>query len=170
MASIIRPGSRTANSIIRRQEDVAGGVPMQSLKWWIQRVRFSNFTTAGVSQALDINATFTGNDFPPGVFICPGAYLDLVQVFAGGLIATATMILGDAGDPDALVTVSNVFTGATLGPIVTPAAAEYPDSNYESQFVPLLTLVTTTGNVNTATSGIVDIYIPYNIRPSARGA
>ncbi len=170
MAAIIRPGSRTSNSIIRRQENAGGGAAVRNDKWWIQRVRFSDFTTAGVTQALDLNVYFgVANAFPAGVFILPGSYINLVQVFAGGVVATAVMLLGDAGATNGLVTSSNVFTGATLGPTVTPAAAEYRLIQYEAGFLPLLTLTTTTGNVNTCTSGVVDVYIPYSVRPLNRG-
>ena len=128
----------------------------------------TDYTEADGSQALSLNVAFPQNAFPPEVFILPGAYIDLVEVVAGGVISAATVILGDTNDDNGLLTVSNVFTGATLGRTVTPDAAEYPDGRYESQFVPLLQLDTTTGTVAAATTGIIDVYIPYALAPARR--
>lgn len=167
--ALIRPGSRTANGIIRRQEMAAGADPIRRDCWYQRRVTFRNFTTASTTQTIDLNVLFSSTPFPAGVFLLPGSYIQLVEVVAGGVISAATAILGDAGVTNGLVTSSNVFTGATLGPVVTPSATEYRLINYESQFVPVLTITTTTGNGNIATSGVIDIYIPYSVRPTARG-
>lgn len=166
----VRPGSKTANGIINRKESAAGAPPKYPQAWWVQRVRYSNFTSAATSQALSLNATFTANPFPPDAFIQMGAYVDLIQVFSGGAVTAATVILGDAGATNGLLTISNVWTGATTTRICTPAATEYDDVALETQFVPLLTLVTTTANVNVLTQGILDVYIPYSLAPSRRGA
>lgn len=163
----VRPGPMTANATMIKRA-MTGSPPLSLAYWWVQRVRFSNFTSAATSQALDLSATFASNAFPTNVFLCAGSYVDLIQVFSGGAVATATVILGDAGVTNGLLTSSNVFTGATLGATVTPSATEYRQFNFESAYVPLLTLTTTVGNVNACTQGIVDVYIPYFLKPTNR--
>lgn len=164
----VRPGPSTANAVILRKAMSGSYPPIALGYWWIQRVRYSDYSDADTSQSLSLNVAFPHNAFPAAVFILPGAYIDLIEVFAGGSVSAATMILGDTNDDNGLLTSSNVFTGATLGRTVTPTAAEYPDTLYESQYVPLLQLDTTTDNIDTLTSGIVDVYIPFMLAPTRR--
>lgn len=166
----VRPGSSTANAVIRRQEQSPGCDPLRADRWWVQRVTVDVLNTAATSQALNLNTQFTTNPFPTDVFILPGTYVDLRVVFAGGAVNACTIILGDTNDDDGLLTSTNVFTGQSTGVKCTPSAAEYRSALYESAFVPLLTINTTNGNVSALTTGTIDIWIPYSLRPSSRPA
>lgn len=167
-SKLVRPGSSTANAIIRRNEVSPGMPPIYTGGWWVQRVRFSNYSAASTQQLLDLNVAFPHNTFPTGVILLAGAHVDLIQTFSGGSVSAATVRLGDSGASNGLLTDSNVFTGATTGSIFTPSATEYRQYNNESAFVPTLRLDTTTANINTLTQGIVDVWIPYTLIPTVR--
>lgn len=159
---LILKGKR-ANSRIH-QLRMNGGFP------WVERPAFvweltltiGDFTGAGAtSQEIDLDAEYPNNPFVNGVWLEPGAHFVLLTEFAGGAVSACTAELGDTGDPNGLITASNVFTGATTGvPIVTPAAAEYA-LRYESGYLPVVTLRTTTANVSALTAGKLLVRIPF---------
>lgn len=171
-APVIRPGSSTANAgMLRQQYNTPGARPAHRYEWYRQRVTYRDFTTAGTSQALSLNVAFPQNTFPADVFLTMGPvpYLDLVQTFSGGVVSAATMILGITGTTNGYITSQNVFTGATLGVLQAPGATIAAANLYRAADLPLLTFTTTTGNVNTCTQGIVDVWIPFTYRPTSRG-
>ena len=98
---------------------------------------------AATAQAIDLNVAFPALQFPLNVQ-CGEAYIRRTTDFAGGSITAMTAQVGDAGDPNGLVTAVDVFTGAaaTASHSGTVAAAEYA-MHVELAFVPLLTLSTT---------------------------
>jgi hypothetical protein len=130
---------------------------------WECEIAVGDFTGAGAtSQELDLDALY-GTRFPfiNEVFLEPGAHLVLLTAFSGGAVSACTAELGDTGDPNGLVTASNVFTGATANaPIVTASAAEYALRS-ESGYLPTLTLRTTTANVSALTAGRLLARIPF---------
>lgn len=170
MPVIARPAPGTANAVISRQEAQAGQPIKQREGWWLVRVNYTHFTTAGTQQVLTLNTLFPTNTFPTEVFLQLGpiAYLDLIQTFGGGTINAATLILGISGTTNGLVTSTNVFTGQTLARKAPGGSLYANTTDYQSAMSPLLQLDTTAGNVNTLTSGIVDVYIPYSFAPQRR--
>lgn len=167
---IIRPGSKTANELIHKQQLQAGARPKERVEWWVQRVRYSDFSDADTSQALNLNTAFPHNAFPADAFILPFSYLDLRQTFGGGTINAATLILGYSGDTNGLVESTDVFTGQSLGVKFTGGTAYATTTNvgYQAAVAPLLQLDTTAGNINTLTSGVVDVWIKFEYRPTSR--
>ena len=129
-----------------------------------QLVSYSDFSDSDTSEELDLNATFTSNLFPANV-VRRAAYIYVAEDFAGGSVSAATVELGDTGDPNGLLTSTNVFTGATNNWVGTPAAAE-AEQRVELAFAPTLTLTTTDGNIDTLTAGKVLVCIEYSPLPN----
>lgn len=139
--------------------------------WWWIRVLYSDYTTAGTSQALDISAlattmaassnsalnTRTSGALPTDAIIGYWAF-DLRRVFSGGTVATATVIAGISGTTTGFLTSTNVFTGATLGRKQTVGSLFQPTVLASA---PLLQLDTTVGNVNACTQGCIDVYAQF---------
>lgn len=165
----VRPGPTTANATALARAKT-GSPPIGLIYWWIQRVRYSDFSDADTSQALTLNTAFPHNAFPTDVFLTfgPTAYIDLVEVFAGGGVTAATLILGVSGNTNGLVESTNVFTGETLGRKYAAGDLYVAATIDQAAMSPLLELNTTTDNIDTLTSGIVDIYIPYTLAPARR--
>lgn len=125
---------------------------------WTETVSYSDYSDADTSESLDLNATFTSNLFPSNVFLTV-AWLEIITAFSGGTVSAATMILGDAGDDNGLITESSVFTGASG--LVQAGGAESYRSTLEASYTPLLQLDTTGGNINTLAAGEVRVCIGY---------
>jgi hypothetical protein len=143
-------------------------------QWWWIRVLYSDYSDADTSQALnlaDLADTLVAAGSPRTSGAIPDDALfgywcaDLKQVFAGGTIATATVILGYSGDDNGYLTSTNVFTGATLGRKRTAAAALWTPQPLAGD--PLLQLDTTVGNISTATTGAIDIFARFTLDPDA---
>lgn len=159
----VRMKGRSANPIIHRLR-TQGRFP------WLERPPFvwellvtvGDFTGEGdTSQDLNLDTLYPDRPFINNVWLEPGAHVVPVTAFAGGAINAVTIQLGDANDPDGLVTSSSVFTGVTIGaPIATPSAAEYA-LRFESAYAPQLRIVTTNGNVSALTAGALLIRIPF---------
>jgi hypothetical protein len=132
------------------------------LHWWVQRIRVGGFSGAGAtSQELDLHDYNANNLFPADVWLQEGSHIVLITDFSGGAVSACTFEFGDAGDPNGLLTASDVFTGATNDvPIFTTGAAQYA-LRYEAAFIPSGTLRTTTANVSALTAGELEIRIPY---------
>jgi hypothetical protein len=130
----------------------------ESSKLWTRRFQFATFATAGVAQTLDMTA------FPGGALI-EGAFLVLIQNFAGGGSATATFSAGTTGTPTAYINAADVFTGAAANaPIARPGATLVPGTflqgtgNLDSGATVRFTL-TVDVNTNLLTTGILDVYL-----------
>jgi hypothetical protein len=90
------------------------------------------------------------------------AYVNLIEVFAGGTAATAVLDLGDTAASTELIVAHNVFTGATLGPGTTPGA--FTLGGLEADYVTAGAAVTCTITIDTVdnlTTGEADICIVY---------
>lgn len=163
MPLLTRPGSPTANAVIHREELQSGSPIRWRTGIWRQRVSYRNFDDADTSEVLDLNTAFPQNTFPTNVFLPQGplAYFDLVQVFAASGLTDADFILGISGNTNGLIEAVAVETGQTLG-IKCPGGDLYVvATQFQAAMAPLLQLDTSGANINTLTSGIVDVYIPY---------
>lgn len=129
--------------------------------WWHQRITFASFTDADTSQVLDINALFTSNPFPSGVWFLNAWYFDLIEVFAAPSLVTATLILGIAADSNGLIEATQVQTGQTLGVKSPGGTLDEATNTYSNPLSLLLQMDTVGANLNTFTTGVVDIYGPY---------
>lgn len=166
----VRPGPSTANAVAFRKAMSGSYPPVGLIYWWIQRVRYSDFSETDTSQSLNLNTAFPQNAFPTDAFLTfgPTAYLDLIEVFAGGSVSAATLILGVSGNTNGLVESVNVFTGQTLERKYAAGDLYVAATLDQAAMAPLLELNTTTDNIDTLTSGIVDVYIPYTLAPTRR--
>lgn len=162
-AKWVQMKGRHANQQIQRRR-MNGSFPWMERPpfVWELEVSIGDFVAeSDMSQDLDLDALYTSSPFIDDVWLEPGAHVVPVVAFAGGVVDGCTVSLGDAGDPDALVTSSSVFTGVTIGdPIATPAAAEYA-LRPETGFLPQLRIDTTTGNIDDLTAGTLLIRIPF---------
>ena len=130
--------------------------------WYHQIVNFDDTELtlpAATTYEIDLNALYTRNVFPEDVDILPGAKARRITDFAGGAISDFDVEVGDTGDPNGLLTASDVF-GEGAGYDVTPAAAEYA-RHYESAFAPTLTLTSAGANINVLTAGACEVWIPW---------
>lgn len=168
--NLLRWSAKTANAHIFNEMPKARLVGLSPVWIWRGRVLFSDFSDSDTSESLNIRTLFANTANPLPTNIAAGEYwLDLREVFAGGTVDAADMILGRSGDDNAYVTTTDVFTGADLGVKDTPGAAEYPFRKFPtgSNLAPLLQLDTNAGNIDTLTSGVVDVclyfrYLPHN--------
>ena len=134
--------------------------------WWYQRfdILAAGTLDADGIQEFDMH-TYNANNLFPANVVRTHPLIYVTELFAGGAISAATIEMGDAGDPNGLHTAVDVFTGAALGYRAnTTAAAEYAP-RFEAAFIPSITLRTTTGNVNAATSGDLWIMLGFNPVP-----
>lgn len=153
--------------------DLNGTAPDVShrIRYWRRNVRIGDFTAAAsTSDEIDLFADITAaalgrlgqsGDFPANVWInVAPPYIRRITAFAGGAVSACTAEVGDTGDPNGLVTATNVFTGASAGIVTTPSAAEY-GARFEAAYAPTITLRTTTANVSVLTAGELEVVIPY---------
>lgn len=115
---------------------------------------------AGTAQEIALHTLWPRLLFPANVTIMRGASVR-VRVNTAGL-TTCTIQLGDAGDPNGLVTASNLHTGTADRRIITPAAAEY-EEHFEAAFEPTITLTSTVDDLDAATAGQFDVRIPFRV-------
>jgi hypothetical protein len=154
-------GSRQANA------DVLNFLPMSVWPvawnfWYHQIISFdSSFLTlpAATTYAIDMNAVVAQNSFPSNVDILAGTKFRLIEAFAGTGITDFDVEVGDAGDPNGLVTITDVF-GETPAYFTTPAAAEYAD-HYAPAFAPEVLWTATGANVSALTAGSMELWIPF---------
>lgn len=132
-------------------------------RFWRAHVTFAHFTDADTSQVLNLHTLFT---FPSSVWLAnSGHYFNLREVFAAPSLVTATAILGVTGDTNGLIEASTLQTGQSLG-IKSPGGTfDEAVGLFNAQHEPLLQMDTVGANLNTFTTGIVDVYIRY-FRPA----
>lgn len=154
---LIHPGTKTANGYYLRGV-LQSSVPCTVTEYWVKRVRHSDLTDTDTSQAL------TWDDFPTDVWLVePYAHVVIVEAFEGGTTTDVDLIVGDTNDDNGLLTITaldGVSPADPPAPTRTTGAAEY-GLRYEAAFVPLATFVATAGNLDTLTTGEVDIVIPF---------
>lgn len=171
MAVLIRPGSPTANQIIRRREmTVANAVPVRVDGWHVFRVTHEHLTDADTSQVLTLNTLFPENPFPANVQLLRQAYFDLREVFAAPAMTDLDFILGITGNTNGLVEVTAAETGQSLG-YKCPGGDLYVTATlFQAAMSPLLQADSVGANLSACTTGVLDIYIPYTLMCSNRPA
>lgn len=118
----------------------------------------ADLTTAGTAQAVDLSATVPENIKVIDVWV------NQVEVGAGGTISALTMQLGDAGDPNGLMTAIDVFTGSDLG-LRYQAGTPTEYLSNEAALGLIATMTSTAGNLDTATTGSWIVYLRYLTLP-----
>ena len=170
MPSHVRISQRNQGNAIWLQQLRAGGhhafAPMH---WWSKRIELTSLTLpAATTGAFNLNTLFPNDAFP--VNCVRGTPLLYVETpGSGGAITALTAALGDAGDPNGLMTSQDVFTGVSGG-VIDTTGAEFEDAP-EAAFVPQLTLDSTDGNLDAITAGVLHAVIGYRLFPAvAQGA
>lgn len=141
------------------QAERSGRIPyaVGRLYWWQCYLRVGGFTgeSDGIQEIALNDLASTRLTFPTNVWR-EVAYLKPVTAFSGGNVNACTAELGDANDPNGLVTAIDVFTGSSLLGIetATAAAAEFAPRT-EAAFVPTVTIRTTNGNTEDLTAGVL---------------
>lgn len=114
------------------------------------------------SQVITLGTTFPHKAFPANVWV-KKVYTRLITEFSGGAISAATISIGDAGNDDEWTDLVDIFTGASTTHAFDTADADAvfaaaQDPVAETAYAPLITIATTTANVNVLTAGEVDIW------------
>lgn len=131
-------------------------------KRFVRTITTADFVDADTSEEVALGTDDDGVAFPANARVL-WAVADLKQVVAGGTISAVTITVGDAADPDELLTSTNIFTGAALGKKYTPAAAYVPLTLEATAYAPIAVITFTGGNSNTATTGRIVIVIDYEL-------
>lgn len=163
----ITPLGGSNPEIIRGLESQEIAWPTAFVYWARYRILFGagDWTQdAATSQALDLNATYPRQQIPLDVRRVPGTFGRLVTPVSGGSITAFTIQIGDAGDPNGILTAVSVFGGVPRLLESTPAAAEN-EARQESAYVPLATLTSTTDDIVAADAGEIVVFIPYRKLP-----
>jgi hypothetical protein len=133
--------------------------------WHDFRVQVGDFVGEGdTDQTIDLNVLYPTRAFPANVLRLSGAYVEITTGISGGSISDADLEVGDAGDPNGLLTITPAFTTNT-GFFTTPAAAEYA-ARIETGFAPTLRVITTGGNASAITAMDVTVWIPFMPLPA----
>ncbi len=122
------------------------------------RITDADLTAAATSDTVAITG-IPSDAFPIG------AKLEVGQYVTGGSISACTVSVGDAGDPDSLMTATNIFDTTALGTLTGTQGAE---SLYDatpatagSGFTCIATFALTGDNADQADTGKLAIYVPY---------
>ncbi len=130
----------------------------------VVRVRFgrNDFTAAGATaQSIDLNSIAGFPPFPQNtVRRLAGTYAWVETGIAGTGITVANITIGDAGDPDGLLTSSSALPAAAGLVRATPGAAENAPRE-ETAFAPVLRVSLTGGNMTAITEGEIWTVIPF---------
>jgi hypothetical protein len=125
------------------------------------RLKHDDLTAAAVTETVTWAALVTANggSNPPANARIMHCHFDLIEVFAGGSVATCVVDVGDAGTADELISAINIFTGATLG--LTMMDGAYTLGTFEAAYTPTIKVTTTTDNVDALTTGELELRIMY---------
>jgi hypothetical protein len=137
-----------------------GSVPIKCHK---RTVTHADLTDADTSQAIDITVGDDGTEIPANAWIISASCLTQVAFTGGGNTAVVVEI-GDAADPNELLTSSSVFTvGFDYAPgVYAPFTAP------EADYTPLATFTSTTGTVAGLTAGVLECYVHYWVPTNPR--
>ncbi len=117
---------------------------------WIKiRKTFEDFAVAGFTNDIEIYTL-------PVRGVIHASQIVPVTDFSGGTIATYTISLGVAGDLTKASTPKNVFTGAPDTPAIGAGGGLYSISGDTTIRA---AAISTVGNLDAATTGVVDIYL-----------
>jgi hypothetical protein len=128
---------------------------------WRCPIGHADLTAAATSQTIALNTLQAADPFPVDV-IRGQAFAVLDERFSGGSVSDATMILGDAGDDNGLIVITDglIFTGDPLGVLQSPSAAEFAH-RVEPSFGPQAIIAATGDNVVNFAAGLVTVCIFY---------
>lgn len=130
----------------------------------VVRVRFGglDFTPAGATaQNIALNDIAGWPAFPQNtVRRLSGTYAWVVTGIAGTGITVANITIGDAGDPDGLLTSSSALPAAE-GFVAPTAGAAENAARPETSFAPVLRVSLTGGNMTAITEGEIWTVIPF---------
>lgn len=139
--------------------DGSGGLtaPINYKEWTIGH---ADLTAAATSEAISL----TG--FPTDA--APVACEMIVDTdFSGGSVSACVVEVGDAADPDELLTSSNVFTGVqNTAWVQTDAAVRVGKFHRETAYAPEAKFTSTTDNVVNLSAGSLRIRIYYALLPA----
>lgn len=74
------------------------------------------------------------------------AWIELKEVFAGGSAESATVQIGDAGDPDELMVATSVFTG--VSPAILGGQGAAKGWSFEAAYAPVARFTVTGSGIN----------------------
>lgn len=135
-----------------------------------QRITYSDVATAATSN------TYTVYSLPPGWAIVD-AWANVITSFNGGAISAYVMKLGTVATDNEFMVSQSIFGGGDLGlhvayttkgtSLTTPGQTNVLSNSISKDII--LTVTSTNGNLDTATQGVMDIYLqlaPYPFTPS----
>lgn len=132
-------------------------VPISYGEW---RITHDDLTAAATSEAIALTG-FPANAAP--IF----AEVKVETDFAGGSASAATVVVGDAGATNELLTSTNIFTGVqNTAWIQTTGATLNSDFQREAAYAPIATVATTDDNVVNLTAGSLLVRIYYALLPA----
>lgn len=117
-----------------------------------QRITAADLTAEAAAENIAISGF-------PAKALKIAAWVELETVFAGGDAESATVQIGDAGDPDELMVATSVFTGVDPGVLGGQGAAK--GWSFEADYSPVARFtVTGSGiNVDDLTGGSLIAYV-----------
>lgn len=134
-----------------------------------RRVRFgvNDFTpAAATSQTINLHEIAGGLPFPENVRRLPGTFAYVPTGLVGTSVTVANIEIGDAEDPNGLLTASSVLPAAE-GYVASTLSAAENATRREAAFVPTLRVVLDQ-NMTALTGGEIWVYIPWE--PIPQGA
>lgn len=118
----------------------------------VETLTFADLTDSDTQQSIDLTGAL-----PAGAIIV-GAFLDVTATFTGGTISAMTIDLGvKSGVTDSLLNAADVFTAT--GRIGTPVGVSM--AGFYGAVTLAIIFDSTGGNLDTATTGSVEINIVY---------
>lgn len=148
-------GSKYVSLNFIHQNYVAGGVPenLAGVRKVSQTITHADLTDADTAQDIAIDGV-PANAIP----LAATAYL--TTAFSGGTVSAIVAEVGDAGDPNGLMTSTDVFTGAAVGHKHAPGA-EITTQTRKSSWAPIVRFTSTDDNLVNLTAGSVTVTLYY---------
>lgn len=128
------------------------------IQWHRKTITTADLDAAGTSDTVDVSTDDDGAELPDGSYVL-GAGVKVRTPFSGGSVSALTVSLGDSGDPDELLTASDVY-GASSGDWLETGGAYTPWTR-ESDYAVIATFASTGDNVDQLTAGEIEVWIAY---------
>lgn len=132
---------------------------MLPIQWHKKTLTHADLTDADGSETEDVSVDDNGAEIPDGSYII-GAGVKLITPFSGGTVSAITVQVGDAGDPDELVTASDIFTGVAAGTWIQTGGAYVPMTR-ESDYAVAAVFTVTGDNAVNLTAGALQVWVAY---------
>jgi hypothetical protein len=125
------------------------------------KINHGDLTAAALTESKTWAALVAANggSSPPANARIVDCWINLRTAFSGGTVDSCVIDVGDAADPDELLSAIDIFTGASSG--ITVKDGVYALDTFESGYTPLVAVTTTTGNVVALSAGSAEIVIEY---------